>query len=163
MQNNVSISKTISNLERRGIDYEMKSVPVTDENGNVVRDADGSIRYHNTIIIKKVPESEAEVNRFFSLTYPCWFGGCEELRKEYKEALAKEGKDDCTDCQKGAIMRMFESRVRQAINAHHEPINTRPSEVSRPNGESNEGVSNSPSVLRRATDSIKKVFGLSKE
>lgn len=118
MQNNSSLGKTIANLAARGIGYEIVKDPVMDKDGNQLLDGHGQPVYNNRIIIKSVPPEEAELNRFYALQIPCWFGGCEELREEYKEALekARKGPDGtCTDCEKGAIMRMFADRVKLAI------------------------------------------------
>lgn len=120
MQNNTSLGKTIANLSSRGIGYEVVSDPVLDKDGNPVLDSAGKPVVSNRIIIKSVPPEEAELNRFYTLQIPCWFGGCEELRAEYKSALEKAGKGasgTCTDCEKGAIMRMFADRVKLAIKA----------------------------------------------
>jgi hypothetical protein len=118
MQNNSSLGKTMANLAARGIGYEIVKDPVLDKDGNQLKDSSGNPVFSNRIIIKSVPPEEAELNRFYTLQIPCWFGGCEELRKEYKEALDKAGKGPdgtCTDCEKGAIMRMFADRVKLAI------------------------------------------------
>jgi hypothetical protein len=118
MQNNSSLGKTMANLAARGIGYEIVKDPVLDKDGNQLKDSSGNPVFSNRIIIKSVPPEEAELNRFYTLQIPCWFDGCEELRKEYKEALDKAGKGPdgtCTDCEKGAIMRMFADRVKLAI------------------------------------------------
>lgn len=118
MQNNTSLGKTIANLTARGIGYDLVKEPVLDKDGVQLIDSHGQPVFSNRIIIKSVPPEEAELNRFYTLQIPCWFGGCEELRAEYKEALEKahKGPDGtCTDCEKGAIMRMFADRVKLAI------------------------------------------------
>lgn len=117
MQNN-SLGKTIANLAARGIGYEIVKDPILGEDGNPVLDSNGNPVTRNRIIIKSIPPEEAELNRFYTLQIPCWFNGCEELRAEYNDALKKAGKGDastCTDCEKGAIMRMFADRVKLAI------------------------------------------------
>ena len=117
MQNN-SLGKTIANLNARGIGYELVKDPVLDDSGTQVVDSKGEPVYSTRIVIKSIPPDEAELNKFYTLQIPCWFNGCEELRNEYKKALAKAGKGDagsCTDCEKGAIMRMFAERVKLAI------------------------------------------------
>lgn len=117
MQNN-SLGKTIANLNARGIGYELVKDPVLDDSGTQVVDSKGEPVYSTRIVIKSIPPDEAELNKFYTLQIPCWFNGCEELRDEYKKALVKAGKGDagsCTDCEKGAIMRMFAERVKLAI------------------------------------------------
>lgn len=119
MQNNSSLGKTIANLTSRGIGYEIVKDPVLDSEGKQVLDAHGHPVYNNRIVIKSIPPEEAELNRFYTLQIPCWFNGCEELRQEYTAELAKAGAKKeggtCTDCEKGAIMRMFADRVKLAI------------------------------------------------
>lgn len=157
--NNISRSKTIANLQARGIGYEIKKVPVKDP-------TTGEETLVERIVITSIPPEEAELNRFYSLDIDCWFNGCEQLREEYKNELAKAGTTDapCTGCQKGAIMRLFEKRVRAAIqNSKNHATNSRTSEIPRPNAESNEGTGKSTSMLRRATEGIKKIFNLSKK
>lgn len=108
----------MANLAARGIGYEVVKDPVLDKDGNQMRDSAGNLVFSNRIIIKSVPPEEAELNRFYTLQIPCWFDGCEKLRDEYKAALDKAGKGPngtCTDCEKGAIMRMFADRVKLAI------------------------------------------------
>ena len=70
----------------------------------------------NTIMVQELPALEQEVFRFFSLSQPCWFGGCEKLREEYAEAKAAA---DCPKCE-GTLIRKFTPRVRQALQQHHE-------------------------------------------
>lgn len=164
MQNNSSFNKTISNLQNRGIGYSITKTEVLDAEGNPVLDSDGNKVYRDSIVINSIPQEELEVNRFFSLGTDCWFGGCEELREQYKTALAAENPEGCTGCQKGAIMRMFESKVRQALKAHNEHSrDTGTKELSRSDGESNAGVKDRTSVLRRATNCIKKIFRVGKK
>lgn len=51
---------------------------------------------------------------FFTHTSPCWFPGCEELRVEYNRELEKLG-TDCPACHRGALMRKFAPRVKDAL------------------------------------------------
>lgn len=128
MQNN-SLGKTIANLNSRGIGYDIVKDPVLDSEGNPVLDSKGNQTFTTRVVIKSIPEEELELNRFYTLQIPCWFTGCENLREEYKAALDKAGnKHDgtCTDCEKGAIMRMFADRVKLAIkNSKNAKTNTR--------------------------------------
>lgn len=65
----------------------------------------------NAILIESMPDAEREAMRFFSLQYPCWFEGCEELRREFVEA--RESKN-CNRCE-GTLIRSFLPRVREKI------------------------------------------------
>lgn len=163
MPSNDLKSKTLANLNSRGIGYEIIQEAVLDASGQPVYDKKGNPITKDRIVIKSIPASEAELNRFYSLDIPCWFNGCEELRKEYKAELDKANPTGCTDCQKGAIMRLFEDRIRLAIknSKHAQQTTPRITEVSRPDEPSNEGTGESTSLLRRASEGLKKVFGLS--
>ena len=60
--------------------------------------------------ITSVPPKELEIFRFFSEHAPCWFEGCEELRKRYSLELAGLP-DDCPDCHKGALIRKYADKI----------------------------------------------------
>lgn len=68
----------------------------------------------------RVPVADDEISPFFGKG-PCFFTGCEELRASYRkelETLAKGG--NCSDCDKGAVVRKYQERVRHAIAADKE-------------------------------------------
>ena len=69
----------------------------------------------NALLIKDIPDLEREVIRFFSTGRPCWFEGCEQLRKELAETRASK---KCPKCE-GTLIRQFMPRVREAIVKHH--------------------------------------------
>lgn len=59
------------------------------------------------------PEVRQNV-RFFSAG-PCWFPGCEELRTQYREEVARaEARKDCSNCARGAINRKYLTLVANA-------------------------------------------------
>jgi hypothetical protein len=62
-------------------------------------------------IIDSVPAREQEVISFFSLTKPCWFEGCEELRKEYLAEYEAIGGANCQACDHGALIRKFMPKI----------------------------------------------------
>ena len=78
----------------------------------------------STKTITHVDPKEAEIFKFFSEATPCWFSGCEELRKEYFTELANLG-PNCPACQKGSIIRKYKPKVEELINKHNE-TNNRP-------------------------------------
>lgn len=155
-----SIDQTIERLKSRGIGYKIVEEPVNDPQGRLVTDMQGQPIVKQTIIVTSVPVLESEVNKFFSPYTPCFFDGCEELRIRYKDALEQAGMtEDCTGCQKGAIMRKFEAEVRELIQHHARYTNTRPKPLSRFNGSSQKGSGEKKSMLRRAADSFASLLG----
>ena len=59
--------------------------------------------------------SEKEAIKIFVDSYPCWFDGCEDIRKAYKDEVERTlGPDGCTSCKKGAILRKY---LKQAVDA----------------------------------------------
>jgi len=75
-------------------------------------------------MVTQVDPKDAEMFKFFSEATPCWFSGCEELRKEYFTELANLG-PNCPACQKGSIIRKYKPKVEELINKHNE-TNNRP-------------------------------------
>jgi hypothetical protein len=71
-----------------------------------------------TTIIKSIPASEQELFKFFTDT-PCWFAGCEDLRKAYEAEIEDAGGESCTGCQKGAITRKYVPQVRALLKTHY--------------------------------------------
>ena len=69
-------------------------------------------------VISSVSEKEQEVFRFFSSHSPCWFAGCEELRKDYVSELARLG-PECPSCQKGSVIKQFKPKVEALLEKHY--------------------------------------------
>jgi hypothetical protein len=63
------------------------------------------------VIIDSISSREQKIMTFFSDLTPCWFDGCEELRKEYKEDYAKIGGANCKACTHGALIRKYMEKV----------------------------------------------------
>lgn len=80
-----------TNLIRRGVAFHK------DEQGRTVIDS--------------IPAREQEIISFFSLTKPCWFEGCEELRAEYQKAYEAIGGANCQACDHGALIRRFMPKI----------------------------------------------------
>lgn len=72
-------------------------------------------RPDGTKVITSVSKEDQEILKFFVDSVPCWFEGCEELRKEWNEAVAKAGGEKCVGCARGRIMRQFNPRVRELL------------------------------------------------
>ena len=88
-----SAQSHVSEMRARGVEMHM-------ENGRTV--------------ITSMPQIEQDVYKFFTAT-PCWFEGCEDLKKSYNEQLTDLG-DDCRNCDKGALMRKMIPHIRKALH-----------------------------------------------
>lgn len=90
------------------------------------------------ILISKIPKEVQEVHSFFQLNKPCWFDGCEDLRKEYIQQTQKYNSGpECKTCERGQIMRQFIPRIEQALQRYN---NDKHREVQRPMDESPKGT-----------------------
>jgi len=56
------------------------------------------------------------VNRFFDLTVPCNFPGCEELRKQYAADNDKLPQG-CSACESQAVRNKYAERVREILKS----------------------------------------------
>lgn len=61
-----------------------------------------------------IPDEEKEATKLFIDSYECWFDGCEELRRQYKQELAALSDENCVPCKKGAIWRKY---IRKTVEA----------------------------------------------
>lgn len=163
----VPINAITRNLDERGITYELIDVPVTDSDGNKVKDENGNVVTHQAVHILEVPPDEQSAIDFIG-GKKCWFAGCEELRKKYEEEYEEAGgAEGCTTCEKNKIMRKYIRLVREAIKAdnkakahHEENSNGHPGTVavSGPDEEGERGVGEKRSLLRRAASRFKKIL-----
>jgi hypothetical protein len=53
--------------------------------------------------------------QFFNDNYPCWFEGCEDLRRAYKEELAQQ--TNCKTCTRGTLIRKYSEKVKPHVTA----------------------------------------------
>lgn len=90
-------------------DAEDKLPPNLSRKTNVVVKEDGRK------VITSVSQEDQEILKFFVDSIPCWFEGCEELRKEWNEEVKKAGGEKCVGCARGRIMRKFNPRVRALL------------------------------------------------
>lgn len=68
--------------------------------------------------IVSVPPVELAINRFYNLREPCFFEGCEALRKQWVqfEEHAKSEDPGCdTRCADGKVKRQFSERLRPIL------------------------------------------------
>lgn len=98
-------------FKERGIVTKDVAIPVKDKNGNLVYGSDGQplVHWHTTTVM--IPEIEKEAIRIFSDKYPCWFDGCEEIRKQIEIEMGSIDPNSCKKCEKGAIMRKYIKKV----------------------------------------------------
>lgn len=158
-------NQILENIRSRGIGATIVEDPITDVNGNPVLNKDGTPSIKRSIVITHIPAAEKKVNEFFIKSAPCPYPGCEHLRREYfAEVAAMEatGKG-CTGCQKGAIMRKYDARVRAAIKAaenNEQPINTHTGVEQIPgSGEASPArATTRRSLLRRASAGFKAFY-----
>lgn len=109
-------------FKKRNIITKDQFVPVKDKDGNIVKDQDGNPVMRWVTIPTFIPEIEKEAIKIFVDSYPCWFDGCEDIRKAYKEEVERTlGPDGCTSCKKGAILRKY---LKQAVDALQKSKNT---------------------------------------
>jgi hypothetical protein len=71
-------------------------------------------------VITSVSPQDRLILGFFVESTPCWFDGCETLRKAYLSEVSKLG-SNCPACQKGAIIRKYQALVNKAIETPAQP------------------------------------------
>ena len=165
----------IASMKERGIDYELVELEEKQPDGSVIK--------KKTIMIKSVPPLQRDLARFFASTEsPCWFSGCEEARAKFKEAIeAAGGENGCKGCTRGRIIQQFTPLVEKlltedmkrnnieekrkqikneefSVSEQDELTPTRTIEVPGLGSSSAERAANKPSMLRRATTYLKKIF-----
>lgn len=97
----------------RGIITKDVLIPVKTEDGKQVFDENGKPVTQFVTIPTYIPEVEKEAIKVFLDTYPCWFQGCEDIRKAYKQELEELSKTPggCTGCKKGPLLRKYINKV----------------------------------------------------
>lgn len=66
-------------------------------------------------VIKNVSEQDKEIFKFFSSYQPCWFEGCEEMKKNYQADLDTNGGESCPSCTRGQIIRRYVPLIKKAL------------------------------------------------
>lgn len=151
---------------------------------------DGTVKIKHHRQFEGVVEGYEAVYKFLAGN-PCWFMGCEQLRKEMDTALENAKAAGCSECEARSIRRKFIPKIKAAIDAHiaaggsnpktiqakphvkinrvtksattsTETINTGTVEVPGSGGKGTKGTGTFQQLLRRASDGIKKIFGAGK-
>ncbi len=65
---------------------------------------------------RSTTSSNPEVDRFFDLTQPCSFAGCDALRVEWSLILEANGGEDCADCTRSNLISQFRPKVIEALS-----------------------------------------------
>lgn len=93
-----------------------REVKEKEENNPVfARETRIDTRKDGTKVVKSVSREDQEVLKFFVETIPCWFEGCEDLRKEWADIIKKAGGESCVGCARGREMRKFKPKVFKAL------------------------------------------------
>lgn len=98
---------------RLGLQFTETQVPVTDSEGNEIKDKDGKVITRTVHTLSSISDEARELMQVFNMSQPCWFKGCEELRQQYKAEKEASG---CKTCQ-GAIMRKYMALAKAMIKA----------------------------------------------
>lgn len=98
---------------RLGLQFTETQVPVTDSEGNEIKDKDGKVITRTVHTLSSISDEARELMQVFNMSQPCWFKGCEELRQQYK---AEKEANGCKTCQ-GAIMRKYMALAKAMIKA----------------------------------------------
>jgi len=80
------------------------------------------VRADGKVDLTYTPPERILLAKFFTLSIPCWFPECDELRTQYRsllEASSPTGSaSDCKDCDIAAIMGQFSAKVLPYITNH---------------------------------------------
>lgn len=72
---------------------------------------------NNQLIITHVPAAEQLALEFFVEGRPCPFPDCEPLRAAYQKELQSLEAGDCTDCEKGVLIRKYREIIEPFLQA----------------------------------------------
>ena len=63
-------------------------------------------------VVSAISSDDRRILNFFSTAAPCWFAECEDLRQQYAAEIAALAAG-CPDCQKGAVIRKYQTLVKK--------------------------------------------------
>lgn len=96
-----------------GFTFHQSKMIAKDADGNVILGKDGKPVVYNTSTLVNLTDQARELIETLNDATPCWFKGCESLRKQYKEELANSS---CKVC-KGTIIRKYTQLARELLDA----------------------------------------------
>lgn len=100
-------------LESLGVSVRTTQVQVKDKDGNTVIGGDGKPLTYTASTMAGISDDARELIEVFNERTPCWFKGCEGLRKQYNEEV---GASNCTGCS-GATRRKYMALARKLLDA----------------------------------------------
>ena len=63
-------------------------------------------------VVSEIGAEDRRILNFFSTAAPCWFAECEDLRRQYAAEIGALA-TGCPDCQKGAVIRKYQTLVKK--------------------------------------------------
>lgn len=101
-----------------GLVFTDSKVVAKDRDGKPIIGKDGKPVMHTVSTLSHISDDARELIEVFNFNEPCWFKGCDGLRKQYKEELANSS---CKTC-KGALLRKYNQLARQLLDADPDRI-----------------------------------------
>lgn len=96
-----------------GITFTDSKVVAKDKDGNVILDENGKPKMHVISTLSNITDDARELMESLRDSVPCWFKGCDGLRKQYKEEMQNS---TCKQC-KGTILRKYMQLARHMLDA----------------------------------------------
>lgn len=111
---NQAISPLINTLHARGYKTEIVTAEIVKP--------DGTKEMRQSIKLVHVPSHEKKLAIFFANPdAECDFPGCEELQRQFKDAVNAIGGAQCTPCERGKIIRRMSPIVLKAMGLRRDP------------------------------------------
>lgn len=77
-------------------------------------------------LLRTTKSSKDVSAQFFDPDTPCWFEGCEELRRRYEEDLQKAGGNQCPSCVRDSLRATTLYKVREILQAANPVLSNQP-------------------------------------
>lgn len=100
-------------LAKLGVPTTTSLEPVIGANGKPVMGSDGKPVMRRVTIMGTPSDDARELLEVFNLRTPCWFKGCEGLRRQYHEEVSAS---DCSGCT-GKTRRKYMALARKLLDA----------------------------------------------